>query len=159
MYCSIIKKTKITNNEKLLKFSLNKSKDLLSIGGTNGFVQILSYPTKKEQISIKDSLKFSYIDLNQKLIYHKSNVSIILWNEKKEKLTTCDEDGIIVIWHFRNDKWETQMINNRKKSIVSDIKWSKQGNFICFLYLDGHAILGSVEAERNGVKILITQYI
>ena len=41
------------------------------------------------------------------------------------------------------------MINNRKKSIVSDIKWSKQGNFICFSYFDGHAILGSVEGERK----------
>ena len=51
------------------------------------------------------------------------------------------------------------MINNRKKSIVSDIKWSKQGNFICFSFLDGHAILGSVEAVINGVKILIIQYI
>ena len=60
---------------------------------------------------------------------------------------------------MKNEKCETQTINNRKKSIVSDIKWSKQGNFICFSYLDGHAILGSVEAERNGVKILIIQYI
>ena len=149
MYCSIIKKTKLTNEEKLLKFSSNISKELLAIGGTKGFVQILSYPTKREQISLKDSLKFSYIDLSQKLIYHKSNVSIILWNEKKEKLTTCDENGIIVIWYLKNEKWETQMINNRKKSIVSDIKWSKQGNYICFSYLDGHAILGSVEGERK----------
>ena len=40
---------------------------------------------------------------------------MILWNEKKEKLTTCDENGIIVIWYLKNEKWETQMINNRKK--------------------------------------------
>ena len=109
------KKTKFTNEEKLLKLSSNISKELLAIGGTKGFVQILSYPTKKEQISLKESLKFSYIDFSQKLIYHKSNVSIILWNEKKEKLTTCDENGIIVIWYLKNEKWETQMINNRKK--------------------------------------------
>jgi hypothetical protein len=34
MYCSIIKKTKLTNEEKLLKFSSNISKELLAIGGT-----------------------------------------------------------------------------------------------------------------------------
>ena len=40
------------------------------------------------------------------------------------------------------------MINNRNKSFVSDMKWSKDGTRICIAYEDGAVILGSVEGSR-----------
>jgi WD repeat-containing protein 35 len=62
----------------------------------------------------------------------------------------------MVVWKFtEKGKWETEMINNREVSFVTDIKWSKQGSHLCFIYYDGHAIVGSVEGARcwgNDIK-------
>ena len=40
------------------------------------------------------------------------------------------------------------MINNRHKSNVADMKWSKDGMKICISYQDGAVIIGSVEGNR-----------
>ena len=48
-----------------------------------------------------------------------------------------------------NNRWETEMINNREQSEVTDIKWSKQGEYLCFIYEDGYAIVGTVEGSRS----------
>ena len=36
------------------------------------------------------------------------------------------------------------MINDRKKSVVTDMKWSPNGNNICIIYQDGAVIMGTV---------------
>ena len=41
------------------------------------------------------------------------------------------------------------MINNREQSIVTDIKWNRQGQYLCFIYEDGHAIVGTVDGNRS----------
>ena len=40
------------------------------------------------------------------------------------------------------------MINNRNKSVVTDMKWTSSGEKICIAYLDGAVIVGSVEGNR-----------
>jgi WD repeat-containing protein 35 len=44
--------------------------------------------------------------------------------------------------------WFEEMINNRNKSTVKDMKWSAQGEKICIVYEDGAVIVGSVEGNR-----------
>ena len=40
------------------------------------------------------------------------------------------------------------MINNRNKSVVTDMKWTPNGEKICIIYDDGAVIVGSVEGNR-----------
>ena len=98
MYCSLIKKFTVTNKENLLQLSFNKTINLISIVGTKGFVNLMDFNSFNE-ISLTNSIfRQSDIGLNLLLKHHQDDVKIVLWNEKKEKLTTCDKSGFIVIW-------------------------------------------------------------
>ena len=44
--------------------------------------------------------------------------------------------------------WFEEMINNRNKSVVKDMKWTASGEKICIVYEDGAVIVGSVEGNR-----------
>ena len=44
--------------------------------------------------------------------------------------------------------WFEEMINNRNKSVVRDMKWSPDGTKVCIIYEDGAVIVGSVEGSR-----------
>jgi len=44
--------------------------------------------------------------------------------------------------------WFEEMINNRNKSVVRDMKWMATGEKICIVYEDGAVIVGSVEGNR-----------
>ena len=110
MFCSLIKKVNISKSEKLYKIGTNKETNFIAIGGSNGFVQIVdldvSADTKKE--------KGSQISFNQSLKYHNDDISLLTWNDNYNKLTTCDKSGVIVVWKFVDNKWETEMINEEE---------------------------------------------
>lgn len=88
----------------------------------------------------------------------------VTWNENYRKLTTSDENGLIIVWMFYKGLWYEEMINNRKVSVVSDMKWTSDGQKICITYEDGDhledetsssvslrsgaVIVGSVEGSR-----------
>lgn len=44
------------------------------------------------------------------------------WNATYSKLTTCDEQGLIIVWMLHKGLWFEEMINNRHKSAVRDMK-------------------------------------
>ena len=44
--------------------------------------------------------------------------------------------------------WFEEMINNRNKSVVRDMKWTADGTKICIVYEDGAVIVGSVDGNR-----------
>lgn len=44
--------------------------------------------------------------------------------------------------------WYEEMINNRNKSVVSDMRWNADGQKICIVYADGAVIVGSVDGNR-----------
>ena len=139
MYCTLIKKVNVTKSDKLTKIAHNKVTNQIGIGGTNGFVQVVNLDvTSQNQLNFKQTLES-----------HTSEITIITWNDPFNKLTTCDKSGVIIVWIFNNSKWETEMINNREQSYVTDLKWSKQGHQLCFIYEDGHAIVGTVEGNRE----------
>ena len=51
-------------------------------------------------------------------------------------------------------QWCEEMINNRNKSVVKDMAWSKDGQKICIVYEDGAVIVGSVDGNRMWGKDL-----
>ena len=45
-------------------------------------------------------------------------------------------------------QWYEEMINNRNKSVVRDMKWNADGQKICIVYEDGAVIVGGVDGNR-----------
>jgi len=145
MFSCLFKKVTIHNSSKLNKISCNKQNNNIGIGGGEGFVKIVQIDLNKS----KGEGATNPLTFAQNLSCHSKKIISLRWNDFFDKLTTCDEEGVIVVWK-KNDKnqWDTEMINNRELSFVTDIKWCKQGNYLCFVYDDGHAIVGTVEGNR-----------
>ncbi len=77
------------------------------------------------------------------------NVLVVAWNADYRKLTTSDESGLIIVWMLHKGMWFEEMINNRNKSVVTDMKWTPDGQRICIVYRDGAVIVGSVDGQRE----------
>lgn len=73
---------------------------------------------------------------------------VVTWNDNYRKLTTSDENGLIIVWMLYKGMWYEEMINNRNKSVVKDMKWTSDGQKICIVYEDGAVIVGSVDGNR-----------
>jgi WD repeat-containing protein 35 len=146
MFCCLFKKVTVHNSAKLSKISSNKNSNFLGIGGSEGFVKVVQIDLTKKA---PDGGNANPLTFTQNLVCHKKKINVICWNDVHDKLSTSDEEGVIVVWKFtEKGQWETEMINNRELSLVTDLKWSKQGTFLCFVYDDGHAIVGTVEGSR-----------
>ena len=149
MFICPFKKVTIQKNAIISTISCNFQTNNLSIGGDAGFLKIVKIDLNKPRLN-PDGTTASPLTFSQTLSAHRSKVIITTWNDNYDKLTTCDEDGVIVVWKIsENDIWETEMINNREVSFVTDLKWSPMGNYLCFIYDDGHAIVGTVEGSRS----------
>ena len=72
----------------------------------------------------------------------------VTWNANYRKLTTSDQNGLIIVWMLHKGVWFEEMINNRNKSVVRDMKWTADGQKICIVYEDGAVIVGSVDGNR-----------
>jgi WD repeat-containing protein 35 len=86
--------------------------------------------------------------MNQTLEGHNGTVMCLAWNPAFRKLTTSDEKGLIIVWTLHRGMWYEEMINNRNKSVVMDMKWTADGKKICIIYEDGAVIVGSVDGNR-----------
>ena len=146
----------------------------IACGGEGGLLKVLkleSQGTGRER-GIAGS---SNLTMNQTLEGHTQAVVCAAWNDVYKKLTTSDETGLIIVWMLHKGMWfeevcmpkETckgalsnskqtrltdmsmpQMINNRNKSVVRDMKWCADGSKICICYEDGAVIVGSVDGNR-----------
>lgn len=86
--------------------------------------------------------------MNQTLEGHNGAVTCVAWNPHFRKLTSSDDNGLIIVWMLHKGLWYEEMINNRNKSIVRDMKWTSDGKKICIVYEDGAVIVGSVDGNR-----------
>lgn len=85
------------------------------------------------------------------------------WNEAHRKLTTSDRSGLIIVWMMYNNAWVEEMINNRKSSVVRDMRWAPDGSKICIAYEDGAVIVGSVDGSRLwgrelGIRLALVEW-
>ncbi len=88
------------------------------------------------------------LSMNQTLEGHNGGVMCVTWNPVWRKLTTSDESGLIIVWMLHKGMWYEEMINNRNKSVVRDMKWTADGHKIAIVYEDGAVIVGSVDGAR-----------
>ncbi len=70
------------------------------------------------------------------------------WNPAYRKLTTSDQRGLIIVWMMHKGSWFEEMINNRNKSVVKDMRWRSNGQEIAIAYEDGMVIVGGVDGNR-----------
>lgn len=74
------------------------------------FVSVAREKSKTSTISAASSASF-----NQTLEAHSGQVQIIAWNEVHQKLTSTDDNGLVIVWtlHKVKSKSYVDFVNNR----------------------------------------------
>ncbi|KAJ4459771.1 putative voltage-gated potassium channel subunit beta [Paratrimastix pyriformis] len=142
MFAYLNKKVEIPNKIRLHCVSWNSEQGWISCGGENGLLKVLKLDPDNPQGGGRG------LSYNHSVAGHKTAVTKVSWNEHYRKLTTADSTGLIMVWIYANGRWFEEMINNRGKAPVADLKWTSDGKQICIAYEDGAIILGSVDGKR-----------
>ncbi|KAF6107088.1 WD repeat domain 35 [Phyllostomus discolor] len=154
MFFYLSKRIAIPNNVKLKCISWNKDQGFIACGGEDGLLKVLKLETQTVFFVFLDDAKLrglaapNNLSMNQNLEGHSGSVQVVTWNEQYQKLTTSDQNGLIIVWMFYKGSWYEEMINNRNKSVVRSMSWTADGQKICIVYEDGAVIVGSVDGNR-----------
>jgi len=155
MFIYLSKKIAIPNQIKLHSLSWNPEQGWIACGGENGLLKVLKLDSTGTTVTGELNTSKprgvaapSNLSMNQTLEGHNGGVMCVTWNANYRKLTTSDENGLIIVWMLHKGMWSEEMINNRNKSVVRDMKWTADGQKICIIYEDGAVIVGSVEGTR-----------
>ncbi|OQR99308.1 WD repeat protein 35 [Thraustotheca clavata] len=154
MFIFLSKKIAIPNGAQLCCASWNPEQGWIACGGQNGLLKVLKLESavSKEGKGLRGIAAQSNLTMNQSLDGHAGSVVCATWNANYKKLTTSDENGLIIVWMMHRGMWFEEMINNRNKSVVKDMKWSSDGQKICIAYEDGAVIVGSVDGNQMKVE-------
>ncbi|CAD8136286.1 unnamed protein product [Paramecium pentaurelia] len=151
MFSFLVKKLGLLNQGKVHCIAWNQEEGWIAIGGEHapqgqkkGLLKIIKLDDQKAGIQGQQA-KLPYEAI---LEQHMGKVNIIIWNERYQKLTTSDDQGQIIVWINLGNEWVEEMVNNRQKSNVTDMKWSPDGFKVGIIYEDGAVIIGSVEGNR-----------
>lgn len=120
----------------------------MAFGGDGGLLKVLKLESSNVDPNLQGINASSNLSMNENLEGHDGNVLCVTWNPLFRKLTTSDENGLITVWMLSRGTWQEEMVNNRNKSVVRDMKWSSEGKKICIVYEDGAVIVGSVDGNR-----------
>ena len=153
MHSALLRRINIQRSEQLSKIGINPITNIFCIGDSKGFLQIINYPkivtqvlpVSREESFSQNQACFQFIPN----IQHKSSISLISWNNIYDKITTVDTDGVLVVWQNRKGIFDIEMVNNRQESYIKDVKWSKNGEYICFIYQDGQIYTGLVNGNHD----------
>uniref|UniRef100_A0AAR2LTQ0 WD repeat-containing protein 35 n=1 Tax=Pygocentrus nattereri TaxID=42514 RepID=A0AAR2LTQ0_PYGNA len=138
----------IPNSIRLKCVSWNKNQGFIACGGDEGLLKVLKLETQTDDAKLKGLAAPSNLSMNQTLEGHSGAVQVVTWNEQYQKLTTSDQNGLIIVWMLYKGSWYEEMINNRNKSVVRSMSWNADGEKICIVYEDGAVIVGSVDGNR-----------
>uniref|UniRef100_A0A6V7J502 Uncharacterized protein n=1 Tax=Bracon brevicornis TaxID=1563983 RepID=A0A6V7J502_9HYME len=152
MFVYLSKKIAIPNNYRLNCISWNQKHGYIAVGGEEGLLKVLrvdsTTPSAGTSAKSRSLAATSNLSMNETLEGHQDHVQVVTWNEEHQKLTSSDQNGVIVVWMLYKGSWHEEMINNRNKSTVKGMAWSGDGLKICIVYEDGAVIVGSVEGNR-----------
>ncbi|XP_028927849.1 WD repeat-containing protein 35 isoform X1 [Ornithorhynchus anatinus] len=152
MFIYLSKKIAIPNNIRLRCISWNRDQGFIACGGDDGLLKVLKLETQtgedRDDAKLRGLAAPSNLSMNQTLEGHSGSVQVVTWNEQYQKLTTSDQNGLIIVWMLYKGSWYEEMINNRNKSVVRSMSWNADGQKICIVYEDGAVIVGSVDGNR-----------
>lgn len=154
MFVYLSKKIAIPNGVKLRSLAWNCEQGWIACGGDSGLLKVLKLDTGTGADKGKAPNNLS---MNQTLDGHDGGIMVVGWNENYRKLTSSDSNGLIIVWMLHKGMWFEEMINNRNKSVVRDLRWTSDGQKICIVYEDGAVIVGSVDGNRLWGKELKRQ--
>ena len=146
MLIYLSKKIAIPNQKKVKTVCWSINHGFIACGAENGLLKVFKLDNSE--------LKYSHFNLpknlsmNQNLVGHTGSVLLVIWNERYQKLTSTDSNGLIIVWMLYKGIWYEEMVNNRNKSTVVGMVWSNDGLRICIVYEDGAVIVGSVDGSR-----------
>jgi WD repeat-containing protein 35 len=141
MFIYLSKKIAIPNCTTVTAISWANNQGYIACGGDSSLLKVLKLESNTDS-------KQTQLSMNQTLEGHNGAITMTVWNRQHEKLTTADENGMIIVWVLYKGMWYEEMINNRGKGKVTGMQWSKNGEKICIVYEDGAVILGSVDGNR-----------
>lgn len=153
MFVFLYKKITVPNNVKIKSVGWSHEHGYIALGGDDGGIRIIKVDpiaSSKSQSSSKS------LNISQQLEGHQGMITMSIWNEVYQKLTTCDDKGLIIVWVMRDDQWVEEMANHREdkkqktpvKIPVTGIDWSPDGQLICITYEDGLIIVGTYEGNK-----------
>lgn len=149
MFVYLSKKIAIPNQCQLACVSWNGEEGWIACGGSDGMLKVLKLdPEQPAQGADRWAPVASNLTMNQTLEGHQGSVCVAAWNDHHQKLTSSDENGLIIVWMLHKGMWFEEMINNRNKSTVKDMQWTADGSKICIVYEDGAVIVGGVDGGR-----------
>ena len=102
MFVYLSKKIAIPNGIPLKCIAWDKENGYLACGGDDGLLKIvrLDVNTNQGALNATSQAQQSNLSANQTLEGHNGCVSIAVWNETSQKLTTSDQNGLIIVWVF-----------------------------------------------------------
>uniref|UniRef100_A0AC34Q3F0 Anaphase-promoting complex subunit 4-like WD40 domain-containing protein n=2 Tax=Panagrolaimus sp. JU765 TaxID=591449 RepID=A0AC34Q3F0_9BILA len=150
VFIYLSKKLSVPFTRELRCVAWNYNRGFICAGGVDGSARLFKLHPESEK-----NLNNPFY-MNSALEGHaqSASVEIAQWNEYYQKLTTSDDTGMIIVWapNHQDNTWYEEMMNNRNKSTVVDMKWSHDGNKVAIAYEDGQVIVGSVEGNRIWAK-------
>ncbi|KAG8232917.1 hypothetical protein J437_LFUL011026 [Ladona fulva] len=147
MFIYLSKKIAIPNSTQINCLAWNKEFGFIACGGEDGMLKVLKLDSGKDN-KVKGLAAPSNLSMNQTLEGHSGQIQVVAWNEHHQKLTSSDQNGLIIVWMLYKGAWYEEMINNRNKSVVKGMAWNYDGQKICIVYEDGAVIVGSVDGNR-----------
>ena len=171
MFVFLSKKIGIPNNVRLNCIAWNQKQGYIAAGGEDGLLKVIradsgttTSDTMNSSGKSRTTTTTSTLSMNQTLEGHNGHVQVVTWNEEHQKLTSSDQNGVIIVWMLYKGSWYEEMINNRNKSVVRGMVWSANGQKICIVYEDGAVVVGSVEGNRiwgkelKGISLTAVQW-
>jgi WD40 repeat protein len=121
----------------------------LATGNVRGIVGVTFTTCRSRKNIINDLPQRT----NYNLRGHRSEVTLVKWNEPYQKLASCDSTGIIFVWIKYEGRWSIELINDRNTQ-VTDFSWSHDGRMALICYMDGFVLVGSVSGQRYWSSML-----
>ena len=155
MYCSILHRITTNNSAAATEIESNQKTNSIAFGDSSGYLEIIDInKMENKSDSVSQSKEDSFVHQRrttfQVLAFHKMPINRLMWNPNFDKIVTVDESNSLVVWNkTENDLYNSQMVNNRGVSRIVDVRWSKSGRDISFLYEDGHIYSGTVEGKNT----------
>ncbi|UJR15120.1 hypothetical protein I4U23_002085 [Adineta vaga] len=156
MFVHLAKRIAMPGETPVTKCGWNAVDGYVSAGCADGLVKVLKLEIPEDgDARARGVAGQAQLTKNQTLEGHSSAISSIAWNERFGKLTTADASGTVIVWvDGPQNEFVQDMLNNRTKNRISDMKWNSTGQMICIGHEDGNVIIGSVEGSRIAGKSL-----
>ena len=145
MFVYLSKKISIPNGVRIRSIAWNHDQGWIACGGEGGLLKVLKLDHGPGSPKVMGGNNLS---MNQSLEGHDKAITVVAWNNNHRKLTSSDENGLIIVWMLHRGLWFEEMINNRNRSVVRDLAWNTEGLKVCIIYEDGAVIVGSVDGNR-----------